>query len=68
MPRCYSLRPASECVGGTYEIRPEDLPLRYESQCDPRLNLGQAMDVAFELAELYSGPARDTGRDTHPMN
>ncbi|MEV6209055.1 3-deoxy-7-phosphoheptulonate synthase class II [Kitasatospora sp. NPDC051914] len=44
----------TECVGGTYEIRPEDLPARYESACDPRLNLGQALDVAFELASIYA--------------
>ncbi|MFD8600315.1 3-deoxy-7-phosphoheptulonate synthase [Kitasatospora sp. NPDC059646] len=44
----------TECVGGTYEIRPEDLPTRYETTCDPRLNLGQALDVAFELAAMYA--------------
>ncbi|MGW6391724.1 3-deoxy-7-phosphoheptulonate synthase class II [Streptomyces sp. NPDC055103] len=52
----------TECVGGTYEIRFEDLPTRYESACDPRLNLGQSLDVAFELAAVYAAsPVPDRG-------
>ncbi|MCF3963797.1 3-deoxy-7-phosphoheptulonate synthase [Streptomyces fuscigenes] len=49
----------TECVGGTYEVLPAQVPDRYESACDPRLNRGQALDLAFELAELYAG--RPTG-------
>ncbi|WP_329455130.1 3-deoxy-7-phosphoheptulonate synthase class II [Streptomyces sp. NBC_01497] len=44
----------TECVGGTYEVLPAQVPDRYETACDPRLNRGQALDVAFELAELYA--------------
>ncbi|RNL72758.1 3-deoxy-7-phosphoheptulonate synthase [Streptomyces sp. I6] len=52
----------TECVGGTYEIRFEDLPTRYETVCDPRLNLGQSLDVAFELAAMYTAsPVTDRG-------
>ncbi|MEU3281649.1 3-deoxy-7-phosphoheptulonate synthase [Streptomyces antibioticus] len=52
----------TECVGGTYEIRFEDLPTRYETVCDPRLNLGQSLDVAFELAAMYAAsPVTDRG-------
>jgi 3-deoxy-7-phosphoheptulonate synthase len=31
----------------------EDLALRYETACDPRLNRGQSLDLAFRVAELY---------------
>ncbi|MEU3146485.1 MULTISPECIES: 3-deoxy-7-phosphoheptulonate synthase [unclassified Streptomyces] len=52
----------TECVGGTYEVRFEDLPNRYETVCDPRLNLGQSLDVAFELAAMYTAsPVADRG-------
>jgi 3-deoxy-7-phosphoheptulonate synthase len=41
----------TECVGaGTTN---DDLPLRYETTCDPRLNRSQALDLAFLIAELY---------------
>jgi len=30
----------------------EDLPLRYETACDPRLNRSQALQLAVEVAEL----------------
>ncbi|WP_424187683.1 class II 3-deoxy-7-phosphoheptulonate synthase [Actinokineospora sp. G85] len=42
----------TECLGGTAEIRPDDLPTRYESVCDPRLNRSQSLDLAFLVAEL----------------
>ncbi|MEV6971954.1 class II 3-deoxy-7-phosphoheptulonate synthase [Kitasatospora sp. NPDC093806] len=43
----------TECIGGGYEVRAEDLRHRYETACDPRLNHGQSLDLAFRLAELY---------------
>ncbi|GAA4590775.1 3-deoxy-7-phosphoheptulonate synthase class II [Planotetraspora phitsanulokensis] len=43
----------TECVGGGHEIAEEDLALRYETACDPRLNRGQSLDLAFRVAELY---------------
>lgn len=42
----------TECLGGTEEIRGEDLESRYETLCDPRLNARQSLDLAFRLAEL----------------
>ncbi|MFE3639132.1 3-deoxy-7-phosphoheptulonate synthase [Streptomyces sp. NPDC059168] len=44
----------TECLGGTYEVLPSDLPSRYESACDPRLNRSQALDLAFLLADRYA--------------
>ncbi|MGC5343900.1 3-deoxy-7-phosphoheptulonate synthase [Streptomyces sp. DT24] len=44
----------TECLGGTPGVTPEDLPVRYETACDPRLNRCQAIDLARELADLYA--------------
>jgi 3-deoxy-7-phosphoheptulonate synthase len=43
----------TECVGGSHEIVADDLYRRYETACDPRLNRGQALDLAFMVAESY---------------
>lgn len=43
----------TECVGGGTEIVEDDLALRYETACDPRLNRSQSLDMAFRVAELY---------------
>jgi 3-deoxy-7-phosphoheptulonate synthase len=43
----------TECVGGSHEVIAEDLYQRYETACDPRLNRGQALDLAFTVAENY---------------
>ncbi|MCP2340936.1 class II 3-deoxy-7-phosphoheptulonate synthase [Actinomadura rupiterrae] len=43
----------TECVGGGDEIDEADLHQRYETACDPRLNRGQSLDLAFMVAELY---------------
>ncbi len=40
----------TECLGGGDEIT--DLDSRYETMCDPRLNGRQALDLAFQVAEL----------------
>ncbi len=44
----------TECLGGTYEVTPGDLSARYETACDPRLNRGQSLDLAWELSDLYA--------------
>ncbi|MGH3382429.1 MAG: class II 3-deoxy-7-phosphoheptulonate synthase [Actinoallomurus sp.] len=43
----------TECVGGGQDIVEDDLHQRYETACDPRLNRGQALDLAFMVAEMY---------------
>jgi 3-deoxy-7-phosphoheptulonate synthase len=45
----------TECIGGGHEISEADLQNRYETACDPRLNRGQALDLAFMVAEMYGG-------------
>ena len=44
----------TECVGGGEEISHEDLAMRYESACDPRLNHTQSLELAFLLASELS--------------
>ena len=41
----------TECVGGAVDITVANLVERYETQCDPRLNASQALELAFLLAE-----------------
>jgi 3-deoxy-7-phosphoheptulonate synthase len=43
----------TECVGGGHHIAESDLSRRYETACDPRLNRGQSLDLAFRVAGLY---------------
>jgi 3-deoxy-7-phosphoheptulonate synthase len=42
----------TECLGGAEEILDGHLNLRYETACDPRLNASQALELAFQVAEL----------------
>jgi 3-deoxy-7-phosphoheptulonate synthase len=41
----------TECLGGTEGILEGDLELRYTTTCDPRLNAGQSLDLAFQVAD-----------------
>ena len=41
----------TECVGGSYELKEEDLATRYETACDPRLNRNQSLELAFTVAK-----------------
>jgi 3-deoxy-7-phosphoheptulonate synthase len=45
----------TECLGGSHGLTEDDLTGRYETACDPRLNRGQSLDLAFRVAELYRG-------------
>ncbi len=45
----------TECLGGIGEILDEQLPLRYTTACDPRLNARQSIDLSFRVAELLRG-------------
>lgn len=42
----------TECLGGTDEVLENHLELRYTTTCDPRLNGGQSLDLAFRVADL----------------
>jgi len=41
----------TECIGGTAELTAADLGRRYETACDPRLNIEQSLELAFRVAE-----------------
>lgn len=42
----------TECLGGAAEISDADLAGRYETTCDPRLNLTQSLELAALVADL----------------
>ncbi len=42
----------TECVGGVHPVDLDDLGLRYETLCDPRLNHQQSLELAFVVAEM----------------
>ncbi len=42
----------TECLGGAEEVLGDQLEQRYETMCDPRLNAQQALDLAFQVAEM----------------
>src|SRR6185436_1767654 len=41
----------TECTGGATKISEADLARQYDTGCDPRLNAGQALELAFRIAE-----------------
>lgn len=41
----------TECTGGAYGLSEDDLAQRYKTQCDPRLNADQVMELAFLIAD-----------------
>ncbi|KAJ8588174.1 DAHP synthetase [Rhizopogon salebrosus TDB-379] len=43
----------TECLGGSMELSEEQLGLRYQSFCDPRLNFEQSLDVAFLISNYF---------------
>ena len=56
----------TECVGGSHQIAAADLHQRYETACDPRLNRGQALDLAFIVGESYRRPGATGQRSPEP--
>ena len=46
----------TECIGGMDSLCSAELPIRYETACDPRLNANQALETAFLLTEELLTP------------
>jgi 3-deoxy-7-phosphoheptulonate synthase len=44
----------TECVGGSGGLGETDLPMRYQTACDPRLNHQQSLELAFLVAEMLA--------------
>jgi 3-deoxy-7-phosphoheptulonate synthase len=49
----------TECIGGTKELTAADLGRRYETACDPRLNIEQSLELAFRVAERLVADGRN---------
>ena len=49
----------TECVGGPQNLDESDVPLRYTTYCDPRLNYFQSMEISFRVAQLIESPLRE---------
>ena len=47
----------TECTGGAYAISDADLGTRYLTQCDPRLNADQVLELAYLMADTLK-PAK----------
>jgi len=41
----------TECIGGSFVVREQDLSSRYHTHCDPRLNADQSLELAFLIAD-----------------
>ncbi len=44
----------TECIGGAIDVTEQSLAERYHTHCDPRLNAGQSLELAFLLAEMLN--------------
>nr|AXL06112.1 3-deoxy-7-phosphoheptulonate synthase class II [uncultured bacterium] len=44
----------TECLGGSPAVAEADLPARYRTACDPRLNAEQSVELARSVAELLA--------------
>ncbi len=52
----------TECTGGAIAVTDEALADRYHTHCDPRLNAGQSLELAFLLAEMLNQELRERER------
>ena len=44
----------TECIGGSGGLVESDLPMRYQTACDPRLNHAQSLELAFLVSEMLA--------------
>jgi 3-deoxy-7-phosphoheptulonate synthase len=49
----------TECTGGAMDVTEMNLADRYHTHCDPRLNAGQSLELAFLLAEMLNQEMRE---------
>ncbi len=53
----------TECTGGAMALTDEALADRYNTHCDPRLNAGQSIELAFLLAEMLNQEMKEREKD-----
>jgi 3-deoxy-7-phosphoheptulonate synthase len=49
----------TECTGGAMDVSEQNLADRYHTHCDPRLNAGQSLELAFLLAETLNQEVKE---------
>ena len=52
----------TECTGGLVDVTEQALADRYHTHCDPRLNAGQSLELAFLLAEMLNAEMAERRR------
>jgi 3-deoxy-7-phosphoheptulonate synthase len=52
----------TECTGGAVDVTEQSLADRYHTHCDPRLNAGQSLELAFLLAEMLNAEMAERRR------
>ena len=52
----------TECTGGAVDVTELSLGDRYHTHCDPRLNAGQSLELAFLLAEMLNQELKERER------
>jgi 3-deoxy-7-phosphoheptulonate synthase len=52
----------TECTGGAIAVTEQGLADRYHTHCDPRLNAGQSLELAFLLAEMLNAEMAERRR------
>ncbi|HOW75516.1 MAG TPA: 3-deoxy-7-phosphoheptulonate synthase, partial [Candidatus Competibacteraceae bacterium] len=57
----------TECLGGAQAITEQGLADRYHTQCDPRLNASQSLELAFLIAEMLKEQRRTSGADAESV-
>ena len=58
----------TECLGGAEEVLEHNLEENYLTACDPRLNVRQSLDLAFQIAELLRQQSTPLRFDTSPIS
>ncbi|HRD66624.1 MAG TPA: 3-deoxy-7-phosphoheptulonate synthase class II [Candidatus Competibacter sp.] len=58
----------TECLGGAQAITEQGLADRYHTQCDPRLNASQSLELAFLIAETLKDYRRATRENFDATN
>ncbi|THD37193.1 MAG: 3-deoxy-7-phosphoheptulonate synthase class II [Sphingomonas sp.] len=53
----------TECTGGAVDVTEQSLADRYHTHCDPRLNAGQSLELAFLLAEMLNDELNERRKD-----
>lgn len=57
----------TECVGGPEDLFETDLPKRYTSYCDPRLNYAQSLQVAFLVTQHLREQQREQQQEQQAL-